>query len=42
MAQKKQQSLCAAALHKPECLQKSLKLCKLDVSVTQCKIVYSK
>jgi len=35
-AQKKQQSLCAAALHgpKPKCLQKSLKLCKWDISVT--------
>jgi len=32
-AQKKQQSLCAAALHKPKCLQKSLKLCKWDISV---------
>jgi len=28
MAQKKQQSLCAAPLHKPKCLQKSLKLYK--------------
>ena len=30
MAQKKQQSLCAAALHKPKCLQKSLKLYNLS------------
>jgi len=27
-AQKKQQSPCAAALHKPKCVQKSLKLYK--------------
>jgi len=33
-AQKKQQSLCAAALHKPKCLQKSVKLYKWDISVT--------
>jgi len=33
-AQKKQQSLCVADLHKPKCLQKSLKLYKWDVSVT--------
>jgi len=35
-AQKKQQSLCAATLHKPKCLQKSLKLYKWDISVTEC------
>jgi len=33
-AQKKQQSLCAAVLHKPKCLQKSLKLYKWDISAT--------
>jgi len=33
-AQKKQQSLCTAALHKPKCLQKSLKLYKWDIFVT--------
>jgi len=33
MAQKKQQSLCAAALHTPKCLQKSLELYKWGVSV---------
>jgi len=34
MAQKKQQSLCAAALDKQKCLQKSLKLYRWNVSVT--------
>jgi len=33
-AQKKQQSLCAAALHKPKCIQKSLKLRKWNISDT--------
>jgi len=32
--QKKVQSLCAAALHKPKCIRKSLKLYKWDISVT--------